>query len=57
MPEMDLAEMVCDWAAMSKEFGDSLKGWADKNINKKWKFNKRQNKIIYELIDYIEGDK
>ncbi len=57
MPEVDLAEMVCDWAAMSQELGDSLTGWADKNIGKRWKFSDKQVDLIYELIDVLEGGK
>ena len=56
MPDDDIAEMVCDWAAMSQELGDSLKGWADKNVNKRWKFTSEQVKLIYELVDILENN-
>jgi hypothetical protein len=50
MNALDIAEMVCDWAAMSQELDTSLKDWADKNVNKKWKFTNAQTKFIYELV-------
>lgn len=53
MPELDIAEMCCDWAAMSKERGGSPKDWAKKNVNVRWKFNKEQEDLIYEVLDLI----
>lgn len=54
MPDIAIAEMVADWASMSDELGTSLRGWADKNIGKRWKFNDDQVKLIYELISVAE---
>lgn len=51
MSNIDIAEMVADWAAMSQELGDSLKKWADNNVNKKWHFTKEQTKLIYDLVE------
>jgi len=53
MEDLDIAEMVCDWCAVSKERGSSPKDWADKNVNIRWKFNAHQKKLIYEFIDNI----
>lgn len=54
MEDLDIVEMVCDWCAMSEEKGeDGPKGWADKNINKRWKFTDKQKDLIYKLIDTI----
>jgi len=50
MPNLDLAEMVADWLAMSEELGTSAKDWADKNINTRWKFTEEQSSLIYTLI-------
>lgn len=51
MPDLDIAEMVCDWSAMSEELGDDGPyGWADRNINKRWKFTNHQVDLIYDLI-------
>lgn len=50
MPELDIAEMVADWMAMSEEKGTDPTDWAKKNINKRWKFDDDQEDLIYELI-------
>jgi hypothetical protein len=57
MPVVSIAEMVGDWLAMSEEKGTSCKGWADKNVNIRWKFDDDQKDLIYELIDKIKVDK
>ncbi len=51
MEDIDVAEMVADWMAVSEERGNSLKSWADKNINIRWKFTDKQKDLIYELIE------
>jgi len=53
MSDLDIAEMTADWAAMGEERGNSPKEWADKNVNKRWKFTKDQEKLIYELIKSV----
>jgi len=54
MTDLDIAEMVADWCAMSKERNESTpKNWADKNINIRWSFDLPQIKLIYSLIDEI----
>ena len=53
MKDIDVAEMVCDWMAMSDEKGTNPKDWADKNVNVRWKFTDRQKDIIYDLIDGV----
>jgi hypothetical protein len=53
MPELDIAEMVADWMAMSEEKGSNPKDWAKKNVNKRWKFDQEQEDLIYELIDVV----
>lgn len=53
MKDIDVAEMIADWSAMSEEKSSSLRGWADKNVNVRWKFTDAQKVLIYELIDYI----
>ena len=55
MPDIDIAEMVADWVSVGNERGNSAKGWADKNINARWKFTKAQENLIYELIEVCEG--
>lgn len=56
MNDIDIAEMVADWCAMSEELGDTPKSWADKNVNKRWNFTDDQVKLIYKLISDIWGD-
>lgn len=56
MDLLDLAEMVCDWAAMGEELNQgSPRGWADKNVGSKWKFTPKQTKTIYDLITHLEN--
>ena len=40
---------------MSEERGNSPQEWADKVINKRWKFTDEQVKLIYELLNNIWG--
>ncbi len=53
MTDLDIAEMVADWCAMSEERGNTPKSWADKVVNKRWKFTTPQTKLIYTLIDNV----
>lgn len=51
MTDIDIAEMCCDWAAMSQELNQgNYKKWADNNVNKRWKFNENQVKLIYDIL-------
>ncbi len=57
MTEVDLIEMVCDWAAMSQEFdqdGGSARAWADKTIGNRVGFNATNTKFIYEAIEALD---
>lgn len=53
MTDVDIAEMIADWEAMSQELGGNTKEWADKNIGR-WNFNKHQKELIYKLISTLE---
>ena len=53
MTDLDIAEMVCDWMAMSEEKGNTPQEWAKKNVNKRWKFTDEQEKMIYEILHKI----
>jgi len=53
MEDLDIAEMVADWCAMSEERGNTPHEWADKNVGKRWKFTKDQEELIYTLIDSV----
>lgn len=54
MPLIYVAEMVCDWLAMSEELGTSVREWVMKNINIRWKFTQEQTGFIYQLIELSE---
>lgn len=56
MPDLDLAEMVADWAAMGEEKGNTVKSWADKNVGVRWKFTKKQEELIYELAKVVDKE-
>ena len=53
MKEIDIAEMVADFCAVSEERKTDPIEWCNKNINKRWKFTKHQEALIYELIEAI----
>jgi 2,4-dienoyl-CoA reductase-like NADH-dependent reductase (Old Yellow Enzyme family) len=53
MDDENIGEMVADWSAMSEEKGGTPKEWADKTVNKRWKFTPKQVALIYELINAI----
>lgn len=58
MSDIDIVEMVCDWTAMAQELGEnggSAKGWADKNVNKKWNFSDDQVDLIYSTIEQLDS--
>lgn len=54
MSDLDIAEMVADWLAMGEERGNTARSWADKNVNKRWRFTDNQKDLIYSIIDKIE---
>lgn len=58
MTEVDLIEMVCDWTAMSQEFsqdGGSARGWADKSVGSRVKFDSRRRDFIYRTIELLDA--
>jgi hypothetical protein len=56
MTDIDIIEMVCDWTAMSQEYGEkSARDWANKNVGNKWKFSSDQEKLIYDTIETLES--
>ncbi len=57
MTEVDLIEMVCDWTAMSQEFGQdsgSARGWADKTIGTRVEFNTANSQFVYRMIAELD---
>jgi len=53
MPELDIAEMVADWCAMSEEKGGTPREWAERNVNVRWQFTDEQVDIIFKIIDKV----
>lgn len=57
MTDVDLIEMVCDWTAMSQEFGEdsgSARGWADKTIGNRLHLNEQRRQFVYDMISLLE---
>ena len=48
-----IAEMVCDWCAMSAELGGNPADWAVKNIGTRWLFTDQQETLIFTFIDML----
>ncbi|MFW6130266.1 MAG: DUF5662 family protein [Atribacterota bacterium] len=55
MDDISLAEMICDWHAVSLERGGTTKEWADKNIGSRWIFSDEQIEKIYKFIDDLKN--
>ncbi len=53
MSDLDIGEMCADWCAMGEELGNSPIDWADKQVNKRWKFSPSQVKLIYTILEEI----
>jgi hypothetical protein len=58
MPELPLAEMVCDQYARSQEFGTNLREWIEKTGVPKYglKRGSKQYKWIREFVDILLQD-
>ena len=52
MPNSAIYEMCADWCAMSEELNENTPfDWADKTINKRWKFTNNQINKIYKTLN------
>lgn len=55
MPDLDVAEMVADWAAMSKELGEgSPRAWYEEKSKTRWKFSLKQKALIAKLLKIFD---
>ena len=57
MTAVDMIEMVCDWTAMAQEFdqdGGSARGWADKVIGTRVRFDADKTDFIYRMIAALD---
>lgn len=52
MPDIYIAEMVCDWKARSTEFGTSVREWIDTEATKKYKFTK-ESTVYGKIMFYL----
>ena len=58
MTDVDVIEMVCDWTAMSQEFGQdggSARGWANKTIGNRLHLNEERKQFVYAMIDLLDS--
>ena len=53
MPELYVAEMVCDVTARSQEFGTGIREWIKKEATKKYKF-KLTDPVGEQIIKYLD---
>ena len=53
MPRIYLAEMVCDWAARSQEFGGDVREWVKDKATKKFNFNSK-GKVYKEIKFFLD---
>ncbi len=53
MPDVFIAEMVCDWKARSSEFGQSVKEWIENGASKRFGYTKRDT-IYREIMSFTK---
>jgi len=58
MPDIAVAEMVCDWYARSQEFGTGLRDWIDEVAVPRFQIDKtaQQYKWIQKFVDVLLED-
>jgi hypothetical protein len=57
MEDLYIAEMVCDWQAMSEELKtNTVREWYNKVNGVRWSFSDKQNKLIDKLIKVFEKE-
>ena len=55
MPDLDVAEMVADWQAMSEELQtNTAREWYDKQEGVRWRFSETQKKLIDKVLQVFE---
>lgn len=53
MPDVYVAEFVCDVKARSEEFGTALRDWIDTTATKKWNFS-TEDPIYNRIMKYVD---
>lgn len=57
MPDLDIAEMIADWQAMSEELGtNTAREWFDSVRDVRWHFSAEQESLIDKLLKVFEKD-
>ncbi len=55
MPDIAIAEMISDWAAMSREIGkNTVREWYDAQKDVRWHFSNAQDILIDKLLKVFE---
>ncbi len=58
MPDIDVAEMVADWSAMSEELKkNTAREWFNTQKDVRWHFSPHQEELIDRLLKVVEGEK
>ena len=56
MPDIDVAEMVADWQAMSEELKkNTAREWYNQQKDVRWHFSKEQDELINKLLAVFEN--
>lgn len=50
MPMSEILHMMADWLGMSEEKGTDPYDWAEKNVNKRWRFTAEQINLIESVL-------
>lgn len=53
MPNNYLEEMICDWASVGAERGNSPQSWLESGVNVKWKFTDEQLDFMWATMEKI----
>ena len=54
MTDLDIAEMIADWAAMGLELGNNPRTWYEKVSKEKYSFSDKQKQLIDRLLKIFE---
>jgi len=55
MPDLAIAELCCDWQAMSEELKkNTARQWFNQTKNVRWKWSKHQEELIDKLLAVFE---
>jgi len=57
MPDLDIAEMIADWQAMSEELQtNTAREWYNKQKDVRWNFSEHQEALIDKLLQVFEEE-